>query len=149
QRFLRHARVRYAAGLPGHSSHVHALRPGARHIGARRIQTSPELNMAEERKIRLINYIAYGSGEVMGAGPNPVMSIWIVYFYTTFCGLSPIQATGIFGIARILDAVWSPLIGHVSDNLGNTWIGRVFGRRRFFLLAALPLLPSFAAMWVS
>jgi oligogalacturonide transporter len=97
----------------------------------------------------LINYLAYGAGDVMGAGATAVMSIWVVYFYTTFCGLTPIEATGIFGIARILDAIWSPLIGYLSDNLGDTWIGRKFGRRRFFLLIALPLLPSFAAMWVS
>jgi oligogalacturonide transporter len=102
-----------------------------------------------ERPIRFINYLAYGAGDVMGAGATAVMSIWSVYFYTTFCGLTPIEATGIFGIARILDAIWSPLVGYLSDNLANTRIGRKFGRRRFFLLIALPLLPCFAAMWVS
>src|SRR5262245_33931047 len=102
-----------------------------------------------QRTIRPINYLAYGSGDVMGAGATAVMSTWIVYFYTTFCGLDPVQAAGIFAIARIIDAVWSPLIGHISDNLAGTWIGRVFGRRRFFVLIGIPLLPSFAAMWVS
>jgi oligogalacturonide transporter len=29
------------------------------------------------------------------------------------------------------------------------WLGRKFGRRRFFILAAIPLLPSFAIMWVA
>jgi len=45
--------------------------------------------------------------------------------------------------------VASPLIGHISDGLGNTKLGRRFGRRRVFLIFSIPLLPSFALMWVS
>ena len=30
----------------------------------------------------------------------------------------------------------------------DTWLGKKFGRRRFFILLAIPLLPSFALMWV-
>jgi oligogalacturonide transporter len=78
-----------------------------------------------------------------------VVSTWILIFYTSFCGLSASQATIIFGVARVLDAIASPLIGYTSDNLGRSWLGRRFGRRRFFILAAIPLLPSFALMWVS
>src|SRR5262249_11558718 len=100
-------------------------------------------------QIRPINYLAYGMGDIMGAGATAVMSTWIVYFYTTFCNLSPLQAASIFATARIIDAVWSPLIGHVSDNLAGTWIGRTFGRRKVFLFAATPLLASFAAMWIA
>ena len=32
--------------------------------------------------------------------------------------------------------------------IGASWLGRRFGRRRFFILAAIPLLPSFALMWL-
>jgi oligogalacturonide transporter len=73
----------------------------------------------------------------------------VLIFYTTFCGLEAWQAGVIFGIARLLDAIASPLIGHISDNMGYTALGQRFGRRRFFLLAAIPLLPIFATMWVA
>ncbi|MBE8717042.1 MFS transporter [Cellvibrio polysaccharolyticus] len=102
-----------------------------------------------KREIKPRNYVAYGLCDVLGAGSMAVISGWLIFFYTTFCGLSAVEAASIFAIARILDAVASPLIGHISDNLGKTRIGRRFGRRRFFLLAAIPLLPSFAFMWVS
>ncbi|MEO5493654.1 MAG: MFS transporter [Sphingomonas sp.] len=101
------------------------------------------------RRLRWYTYAAYGSNDVLGAGSMAVVSTWILIFYTSFCGLSAGQATLIFGIARLLDAITSPLVGYLSDNLGRSWLGRRFGRRRFFILAAIPLLPSFALMWVS
>ena len=105
--------------------------------------------VSQPRPVRLINYIAYGSNDVLGAGSMAVISGWVLIFYTQFCGLGAGEAALIFAIARILDAIASPVIGHISDNMGNTWVGRRFGRRRFFILAAIPLLPSFAIMWVS
>ncbi|WP_440903383.1 MFS transporter [Catenovulum sp. SX2] len=103
----------------------------------------------KERKIGFLNYTAYGLGDVLGAGSMAVISAWVLFFYTTYCDLSPIQAGIIFAAARILDAVASPLIGYLSDNADSTKLGRRFGRRKIFLLIAIPLLPSFALMWVS
>ncbi|MET0309375.1 MAG: MFS transporter [Sphingomonas sp.] len=100
------------------------------------------------RPVRLINYIAYGSNDVLGAGSMAVVSAWVLMFYTQFCGLTAGEAGLIFAVARILDAIASPLIGYTSDNFGHTWLGKRFGRRRFFILAAIPLLPSFALMWL-
>ncbi|STV76746.1 Rhamnogalacturonide transporter RhiT [Klebsiella michiganensis] len=48
------------------------------------------------RKIGLVNYLAYGSGDFLGAGTTALTAAWLLYFYTTFCGLSPIEATLIF-----------------------------------------------------
>ena len=101
------------------------------------------------RPVRWYNYGAYGSVDILGAGSMAVISGWVLIFYTTFCGLEAWQAGLIFTVARVLDAIASPVIGHISDNMGYTALGRRFGRRRFFLLAAIPLLPSFAAMWVA
>lgn len=100
------------------------------------------------RTVRPIHYIAYGLTDILGAGSMAVVAGWILFFYSTFCGLSAVEATGIFAISRLLDAIWSPLVGHVSDHLGGTWLGRRFGRRRIILLCAIPFLPSFAFMWV-
>jgi oligogalacturonide transporter len=102
----------------------------------------------QTRQVRLGHYLAYGSNDFLGAGAMAVISGWILFFYTTFCGLTPVQAAAIFAIARLLDAVASPLIGYVSDHFHRTRLGRRFGRRRFFVLLAVPLLPSFALMWV-
>lgn len=101
------------------------------------------------RPVRWYNYAAYGSNDVLGGGSMAVISTWVLFFYTTFCGLTIEQAGLIFVVARVLDAFASPLIGYLSDNLGSTWLGRKFGRRRFFILAAIPLLPAFAIMWVA
>ncbi|MEP9402306.1 MFS transporter [Sphingomonas silueang] len=101
-----------------------------------------------KRPVRLINYLAYGSNDVLGAGSMAVISGWVLIFYTQFCGLTAGQAALIFAVARILDAIASPVIGYVSDHFGTTALGRRFGRRRFFILAAIPLLPSFALMWL-
>jgi oligogalacturonide transporter len=100
------------------------------------------------RPVRFVNYLAYGSNDFLGAGAMAIISGWILFFFTTFCGLTPVEATSIFAIARIFDAVASPLIGFASDHFYRTALGRRFGRRRFFVLAAIPLLPSFALMWI-
>jgi oligogalacturonide transporter len=109
---------------------------------------APDATVAVPRPVRLINYIAYGSNDFLGAGSMAVVSGWVLIFYTKFCGLSAGQAATIFAVARILDAFTSPLIGHLSDRFGTHWLGRRFGRRRFFILAAIPLMPSFALMWL-
>lgn len=101
------------------------------------------------RKIGWVNYWAWGSGDMLGAGAMAVISGWLFYFYTTFCGLSAGEAGLILGIPRLVDAISCPLIGYFSDNLRNTWIGRKIGRRKVFLLIAIPLLPSFALMFVT
>ncbi|MGR6329894.1 MFS transporter [Sphingomonas sp. XXL09] len=113
------------------------------------IAARPALPTHPARPVRWYNLLAYGSNDVLGAGSMAVISTWILIFYTSFCGLSAAQATIIFGVARVLDAFTSPTIGHLSDTLGRSWLGRRFGRRRVFILAAIPLLPSFAIMWVA
>ncbi|MDV2903705.1 MFS transporter [Phytobacter diazotrophicus] len=100
------------------------------------------------RKIGLVNYLAYGSGDFLGAGTTALTAAWLLYFYTTFCGLTPIEATFIFAMARVLDAVVSPLMGYLTDNFGNTWFGKRFGRRKFFILLGIPCVFSYTLMWV-
>ena len=101
-----------------------------------------------KRKIGLANYLAYGSGDFLGAGTTALTAAWLLYFYTTFCGLTPIEATFIFAMARVLDAVVSPLMGFLTDNFGSTWLGKRFGRRKFFILLGIPLVFSYSLMWV-
>ncbi|WP_158780645.1 MFS transporter [Pantoea sp. BAV 3049] len=100
------------------------------------------------RKPGTLNYLAYGSGDFLGAGTMALTSAWLLYFYTTFCALSPIEATSIFAMARIVDGVVSPLMGYLTDHFGSTRLGKRFGRRKFFILTGIPLVFSYSLMWL-
>src|SRR5215510_12698161 len=100
------------------------------------------------RQVRLGNYIAYGSNDFLGAGAMSIIGLWVTFFYTTYCGLTVAQAGIIVVTARLFDAFFSPFIGYISDHFHHTRPGKKFGRRRFFILLAIPLLPSFALMWI-
>jgi oligogalacturonide transporter len=100
------------------------------------------------RPVKFGNYLAYGANDFLGAGAMSIIGIWVVFFYTTYCGLTVGEAGLIVVAARLLDAIFSPLIGYVSDHFHHTWLGKKFGRRRFFILLSIPLLPSFALMWI-
>ena len=69
----------------------------------------PDIAPPVTRPVRLHNYLAYGSNDVLGAGSMAVISGWVLIFYTQFCGLSAGQAATIFAVARILD--YFPQIG--------------------------------------
>ncbi|MGP4130255.1 MFS transporter [Pantoea tagorei] len=105
--------------------------------------------MKEPHTLTVKNYIGYGVTDIFGGGAFAVIGAWLMYFYVTYCGLSPIEAGSILFIARILDTFISPLVGYITDNIGNTRIGRRFGRRRSFLLMSCPLLLVYALMWVN
>lgn len=103
----------------------------------------------EIRKPTWLTYWSWGSGDMLGAGAQAVITGWLAYFFITFCGLSPIETGLILGLPRLLEAITCPLIGYVSDNLRHTWIGRRIGRRKIFLIATIPLLPAFALIFVT
>jgi oligogalacturonide transporter len=48
---------------------------------------------------KIVNYLAYGFRRLPGAGTTALTAAWLLYFYTTFCGLTPIEATFIFAAA--------------------------------------------------
>lgn len=102
-----------------------------------------------QRQPRWYNYWGWGSGDMLGAGAQAVVTGWLFYFFTTFCDLSAAEAGLILGLPRLIEAITCPLIGYVSDNLRHTWIGRRIGRRKIFLIATIPLLPSFALIFIS
>ncbi|MFC7395091.1 MFS transporter [Scopulibacillus cellulosilyticus] len=100
------------------------------------------------RKPKFINYIAYGSNDFLGAGAFALTSAWLLYFYTTFCGLSAAEGGIIFAIARVVDAVAAPIMGYITDNFHKTKLGKRFGRRKFFILISIPLVISYTLIWV-
>lgn len=102
-----------------------------------------------ERKVGYGVAIGYGVTDLFGGGAFAVIGTWLLFFYTTYCGLSVLEAGSIFAIARAIDAILSPIMGYITDNFANTWLGRRFGRRRFFLLLSAPLMLLYALVWVT
>lgn len=100
-------------------------------------------------QVRLKHYLAYGSGDFFGMGTTALTGAWLLFFYTNFCNLTAIEAASIFAIARVFDAVASPLMGFFTDNFGKTALGKRFGRRKFFILLGIPAVFSYCFIWVS
>ncbi len=100
------------------------------------------------RAISLKHTLSYGSANLLGSGALAIAGAWLLYFYTTFCGLTIVEASAIFSVASILDAISNPVMGYISDNFYNTRLGRRFGRRRFFILLGIPLVLLYPLMWI-
>jgi oligogalacturonide transporter len=103
---------------------------------------------AMSRPITLKHTLSYGSANLLGSGALAIAGSWLLYFYTTFCGLTVVEAATIFSVASILDAISNPIMGYISDNFYNTRLGRKFGRRRFFILTGIPLVLLYPLMWI-
>ncbi|WP_413723193.1 MFS transporter [Sodalis sp. RH23] len=101
------------------------------------------------RKVTIPIGIGYGLTDIMGGGAFTVIGAWLLFYYTTFVGLSPIQAASIVGIARIVDAIVSLFMGSFTDHFYKNYFGKKFGRRRFFLLIGSPLMLVYALLWLN
>lgn len=101
------------------------------------------------KKITIPRSIGYGLTDIMGGGAFTIISAWLLYYYTTFVRLTPVEGASIIAIARIVDAIVSLAIGSITDNFYKYKIGRKFGRRRFFLLIGAPLMFTYILLWVT
>lgn len=101
------------------------------------------------RKINIGRAIGYGMPDMMGGGAFTLIGAWLLFYWTTFAGLSAMEAASILAISRVADAVISLLMGSITDNLYRFKIGQKFGRRHFFLLIGAPLMLWFILLWVS
>ncbi|SPS04036.1 MFS transporter [Latilactobacillus sakei] len=105
--------------------------------------------MKNERKITTWTKIAYGSGRLVGSGFSGLTGSWLLFFYTTFCGLSATKAALIFSIATAVQAIFNPIMAFITDNFYATKLGRKFGRRRFWILISIPLMMLFPFLWIA
>ncbi|SFR06362.1 MULTISPECIES: MFS transporter [unclassified Enterobacter] len=101
------------------------------------------------KKITIPVSIGYGITDIMGGGAFTVIGAWLLFFYTTFVGLSPVEAASIVAIARIVDAIVSLFMGSFTDHFYKRYLGKKFGRRRFFLLIGAPLMLVYSLLWVN
>lgn len=110
--------------------------------------TNSSIPLGNGRKVTLGHQLAYGGGNLLGSGALAISGAWLLYFYTTFCGLTLLEASFIFSVASVIDAISNPVMGYLTDNFGNTWLGKRFGRRRFFVLIGAPLMVFYPLLWV-
>ena len=101
-----------------------------------------------KRKVTFPVSIGYGLTDIMGGGAFTVIGAWLLFFYTTFVGLSPLEAASIVAIARIVDAIVSLFMGSFTDHFYKNTLGKKFGRRRFFLLIGAPLMLVYILLWL-
>ncbi|GGH82477.1 oligogalacturonide transporter [Pullulanibacillus pueri] len=103
----------------------------------------------KNKNITLRTSIGYGLTDMVGGGAFTIIGAWLLFFYTTFCDLTPVEAGSIIAIARIVDAVASLSMGSLSDHFFKNKLGRKFGRRRFFILIGSPLMLVYILLWTS
>lgn len=48
------------------------------------------INHEKNKPIKLKNMLAYGGGDFFGGGSFAVLGLWLMFFYTTYAGLSPV-----------------------------------------------------------
>lgn len=103
----------------------------------------------KEKKITLATGIGFGLTDVMGGSSGAIIGAYLMFFYTTFAGLTAVQAASIFAVSKIIDSVTGVVMGNITDSFYRTKLGKKFGRRRFFLLIGAPLMLCYGLIWVN
>ncbi|WP_337018117.1 MFS transporter [Leclercia sp. AS011] len=86
-------------------------------------------------KVSVREKIGYGFGDLASNLSFGFVSLFLLFFYTNIYGITAVQASLIFVIARVLDALFNIFIGYVIDKT-NTRYGKL---RPYLLFGAVPL----------
>lgn len=76
--------------------------------------------------------ITYSVGGISQAGASCLVSSFLLFFFTGIAGIRPGIAGSILGLGTIISALWSPIVGFLSDHARSR-----LGRRRLFLLISM------------
>lgn len=79
--------------------------------------------------------VGYGFGDLASNLSFGMTSLFLLYFYTNIYGISGAQASLIFVISRVVDAIFNIVIGYFIDKT-NTKYGKL---RPYLLFGAIPL----------
>lgn len=96
--------------------------------------------LGKKRKITFWTRLGFGFGGMLNSGALTFTHSYMIMFLSTECGLSAAEAGLVASAAIYINAVLSPIIGFIGDNFYATRIGRIFGRRRFWILLAIPMM---------
>ncbi len=100
--------------------------------------------MKGEKRIKLINRLAYGVGDIFGGGGFFIISTFTMYFLINVAGLEPILAGLLIGLGKVWDALSDTFMGYISDRT-RTKLGR---RRIFFVIGIIPVIIAFIIIWI-
>lgn len=99
--------------------------------------------MADQKRRRdLLTGLAYGLGAVPFGAKTQLFGL-LLLFYNQLLGLSAAAVGGIVAGSVVLDAVWDPLVGQISD----TTRSRLGRRHPYLYCVAVPLAVAFALLW--
>jgi oligogalacturonide transporter len=96
--------------------------------------------IGKKRKINFWTRLGFGMGGMANSGALTFTHSYMVMFLSTQCGLSATEAALIASAAIYINAFLCPIMGFVADNFYATKVGRKFGRRRFWILLAIPMM---------
>ena len=95
-----------------------------------------EKNMTQKfKKVSLGNKLAFACGDIFGGGSFNIINFLFVPFLTLVVGIPMIYVTPILLFTKIWDGLIDPFIGMITDGKRP---GK-FGKRRYFMLVAAPL----------
>ena len=97
------------------------------------------------RKPGILNYMAYGAGDIYGGGAYFILSTFTMYYLINVVGMHPVLAGLVPAIGKIWDAVSDPLMGYISDRTPKNRLGK---RRIWFAVAVIPIAVTFALLWL-
>lgn len=86
-------------------------------------------------KVSIREKIGYGFGDLASNLSFGFVSLFLLFFYTNIYGITAVQASLIFVIARVLDAIFNLFIGYFIDKT-QTRYGKL---RPYLLFGAVPL----------
>lgn len=86
-------------------------------------------------QLPLAAVVAYGPPIVGASALLFFVTFFVMNFGTDYLGIAPAVIGTIFAVGRLWDAVADPIVGVWSDRVRTRW-----GRRRPFMLAAIPVL---------
>ncbi len=90
----------------------------------------------------LFTGLAYGLGAVPFGAATQLFGL-LLLFYNQLLGLPAAAVSAIIAASIVLDAVWDPVVGQISDTTRSRW-----GRRHpYFYGVAVPVALSFALLW--
>lgn len=104
--------------------------------------TAPRSEPGRRTKRDLITGLAYCLGAVPFGAKAQLFGL-LLLFYNQLLGLPAAAVSAIIAASVVLDAVWDPLVGQISDTTRSRW-----GRRHPYLYGvAVPLALCFALLW--
>ena len=92
-------------------------------------------------RLNWIQRIGFASGDLAQNLIYQTVGMYLLLFYTNVYGLHPVSVSLMFGIVRIIDVIWDPIVGTYVDKNNPRW-----GKYRSYLLLGYPsqALPSYA-----